>query len=75
VHIGEDIIRDPEGQEFRDADAAWEATRTAARNIMNANLPRPVNWASSHIEVRDEAGEIVLEFPFLEAVEVPGPPE
>ncbi|XOC78147.1 hypothetical protein RE429_11150 [Microvirga sp. M2] len=41
---------------------------------MNSELPQPVNWAASYIEVTDEAGEIVLEFPFLEAIEVPERP-
>jgi hypothetical protein len=70
VHIGNHVISDPEGQEFPDADAAWEAARAMARNLMATELSQPVNWASCHIEVRDDTGEIVLEFPFLEAVEV-----
>lgn len=74
VHIGDDIIRDPDGQEFRDMDAAWRATRATARNIMNSDLPQSVNWASCSIEVRDEAGDVVLEFPFLEAIELPERP-
>jgi hypothetical protein len=74
VHIGEDIISDPEGQEFPDADAAWKATKATARNIMSTELPQSVNWASCHIEVKDETGEIVMEFPFLEAIEIPQEP-
>lgn len=74
VHIGRDVIRDPEGQEFRDADEAWNATQAIARNIMNTDLPQPVNWASCYIEVQDEKGEIVLEFPFLEAIQLPQRP-
>ncbi|WP_414474172.1 DUF6894 family protein [Microvirga sp. M2] len=74
MHIGADVVQDPEGQDFRDMDAAWRATQATARNIMNSELPQPVNWAASYIEVTDEAGEIVLEFPFLEAIEVPERP-
>jgi hypothetical protein len=39
-----------------------------ARNLMGTEFERPVNWASAHIEVKDDLDEIVLEFPFLEAV-------
>ncbi|MBZ6077103.1 DUF6894 family protein [Microvirga puerhi] len=69
VHLGETIISDPEGQGFPDADAAWEATRAMAQDLMATEFSKPVNWATSHIEVKDEAGETVLEFPFLEAIQ------
>jgi hypothetical protein len=36
---------------------------------MDTKFEQPVNWASSHIEVKDQADEIVLEFPFLEAIQ------
>ncbi|MGO4573914.1 DUF6894 family protein [Microvirga sp. 2TAF3] len=70
VHLGEDVLEDPEGQEFRDADEAWEATRATALDLMKAEFSQPVNWASCYIEVKNEAGEIILEFPFLEAVDM-----
>ena len=70
VHIGDDILGDPEGQQLRDADQAWEVAKAMARNLMNTEFERSVNWASSHIEVKDDAGEIVLEFPFLEALQL-----
>ncbi len=70
VHIGEDILSDPEGQDLRDADQAWEVARAMAQNLMGTKFEHSVNWAASHIEVKDIAGEIVLEFPFLEAVQV-----
>lgn len=69
VHIGEAVISDPEGEEFQDADEAWEATKAMAQDLMAAEFSKPVDWSSAHIEVKDEAGEIVLEFPFLEAVQ------
>ena len=69
VHIGDDILSDSEGQQLRDADQAWEVANAMARNLMNTEFERSVNWASSHIEVKDDAGGIVLEFPFLEALQ------
>lgn len=73
VHIGQTVVEDPEGQDFRDADQAWEATRAMVRDLMAVKVPQPVDWSSCHVEVRDDAGEIVWEFPFLEAVEWTGP--
>jgi hypothetical protein len=69
VQIGDDILSDPEGQQLRDADQAWEVARAMAQNLMNTEFERPVNWSSSHIEVKDNEGETVLEFPFLEALQ------
>jgi len=68
VHIGQDALVDPEGQNLRDADQAWEVAQAMALNLMNTEFERPVNWAASHIEVKDDQDEIVLEFPFLEAI-------
>ena len=70
VHIGEDILSDPEGQDLRDADQAWEVAKAMAQNLMNTKFERAVNWTVSHIEVKDNADGIVLEFPVLEAVQV-----
>jgi hypothetical protein len=61
-------LPDPEGQELRDADEAWDAARAAAINLMDTSFERAVNWLNCLFEVRDEAGEVVLELPFREAV-------
>ncbi|MBF9235010.1 DUF6894 family protein [Microvirga alba] len=68
IHIGEHLINDPEG-EFSNADEAWEAAKEMAQDLMAAEFSQPANWASCHIEVRDYASEIVLEFPFLETLQ------
>ena len=70
VHIGQDALVDPEGQDLRDADQAWEVAQTMARNLMNTEFDRPINWAASHIEVKNDLDQIVLEFPFLEAIQI-----
>jgi hypothetical protein len=69
VHLGKDALNDPEGRELRDADQAWEAAKLMAQSLMATEFPQPIDWTACHIEVKDEAGEIVLEFPFLEAVQ------
>ena len=63
-------VPDPEGSDLADADAAWEAARRLAADLLGADLGRPVNWMGGLVVVRDERGEIVLEFPFEEAIEV-----
>ena len=71
IHIGEDVLGDPDGQSLRDPDQAWEVAKAMAQNLMDTQFEKPINWASSHIEVKDDLDEIVLEFPFLEALQVP----
>jgi hypothetical protein len=74
VHIGDDVLEDPDGQDLRDADQAWEVARAMARNLLQTEFSQPVNWASCHIEVKDDLDEIVLEFPILEAIDLTRPP-
>ncbi len=66
-------IPDLDGQDLPDPDAAWEAARRTASSLMETAVDRPVAWLRCHFEVQDEAGEIVLEFPFVEAIEPDGP--
>ena len=67
------VLPDPDGQDLPDADAAWRVARRSAQDLMASDLGRPVNWMACRFEVRDEADEIVLEFPFAEAIEATGP--
>ncbi len=69
VHIGPDVISDPEGQNLRDPDQAWEVARAMAVNLMQTQFETQINWTAAHIEVRDGLGEILLEFPFVEAIQ------
>jgi hypothetical protein len=64
------LLPDTEGQDLPDADAAWESARAAALELMKAELDRPVNWFNCYFEVMNADDEVVLEFPFAEAVEV-----
>jgi hypothetical protein len=67
---GDQMLQDIDGQELRDADEAWAAARAAAASLMKSRFERPVNWAETLFEVQDEAGEIILEFPCLEALDL-----
>jgi hypothetical protein len=66
TRIGDELIADPEGEELRDPDGAWEVARAMIRELLKTEgadgLVRAV------IEVTDDEGEIVLEFPFTEAL-------
>jgi hypothetical protein len=74
LHCGAKTVSDATGAELRDPDQAWEAARTTARELMQAEAAADVHWLSCHFEVTDEAGEIVFELPFAEVVEIQGEP-
>jgi hypothetical protein len=65
---------DEDGQEFGNADQAWEAAKAAALDLMDSEPDGRGSWLESTFEVTDEAGEIVFEFAFLEAAEMPSGP-
>ncbi len=67
-------VPDGTGLEFGDADQAWEATQKTARELMLTEPEPGVNWLTCAFVVMDEAGEVVFEFPFSEAIEVPPRP-
>ncbi|MDO8977607.1 MAG: hypothetical protein Q7V17_00070 [Afipia sp.] len=73
TRIGETLIPDPEGAELRDPDQAWRVARATIRQILQEEGKEP-SLLSASLEVTDEAGEIVLEFPFTEALEIPDEP-
>ena len=67
TRIGEELIVDPEGEELRSADRAWEVARKMILELMRTE-GATVLLLNAVIEVTDDDGEIVLEFPFSEAV-------
>jgi hypothetical protein len=67
TRIGNELILDPEGEQLRDPDHAWEVARTTIRQILRAEGEQ-ATLLSASIEVTDEDGEVVLEFPFSEAL-------
>jgi hypothetical protein len=67
TRIADALIEDPEGEELRNADYAWEVARAMILELLRSEgAVRPL--LSAVIEVTDEAGEVVLEFPFSEAL-------
>ena len=70
TRIGDDLIPDSEGAELRDPDHAWEVARTMIRELLRDQSGLP-NLAAAALEVTDAQGEVVLEFPFSEALIAP----
>ena len=67
TRIGEETISDNEGEELRDPDQAWEVARTMIIELLEEEGDHPTLLTAA-IVVTDENREIVLEFPFSEAL-------
>lgn len=67
TRIGRELLSDPEGRQLRDPDHAWNVARATIREIL-ASQGRQASLLGAVMEVTDERGEIVLEFPFAEAL-------
>ena len=72
TRIGDEVIQDSEGEELRDPDHAWEMAHAMITELLKSDETH-VDLLSAVLEVTDAEGEIVLEFPFSEAlVGLPG---
>ena len=67
TRIGDELVADPEGEELRNPDRAWEVARAMIRELLKTEGAEPA-LLNATIEVTDDEGEIVLEFPFAEAI-------
>ena len=67
TRIGDELISDPDGEVLRDADRAWEMARAMIRELLKTEGADGA-LLSATIEVTDDEGEVVLEFPFAEAI-------
>ena len=67
TRIGDELIVDPDGEDLRNADRAWEIARAMIKELVKSEgAEGPLLTAV--IEVTDTDGEVVLEFPFAEAI-------
>jgi hypothetical protein len=66
TRIGDELIADPEGEELPNPDRAWDVARTMIRELLKIEGMEGLMRAV--LEVTDDEGEIVLEFPFAEAI-------
>ena len=67
TRIGEELVSDPEGEDLRDPDRAWEVARAMIRELLKSE-GTDGGLLNAVLEVTDDTGEIVLEFPFTEAI-------
>ena len=67
TRIGDELISDPEGEELRNPDRAWEVARAMIRELLKTEAAA-AGLLNAILEVTDSEGEIVLEFPFAEAM-------
>lgn len=67
TRIGDELIDDPEGEELRNPDRAWEIARAMILELIRSEGAGGA-LLDAVIEVTDDEGEIVLEFPFSEAL-------
>ena len=67
TRIGDELISDPEGEELRNPDRAWEVARAMIRELLKTEGAEG-GLLNAILEVTDDEGEIVLEFPFAEAI-------
>lgn len=61
-------VPDPDGEEFANADDAWEAAQRTAQTLMRTEVDTDAEWLTRRFEVVDAAGEIVFELPFSEVL-------
>jgi hypothetical protein len=73
TRIDDELIADPEGQDLRNPDSAWEMARAMIRELLRSEGAGS-GLLKATLEVTDQEGEIVLEFPFAEAIllDLPG---
>lgn len=69
THIGNDVVIDPDGRELDDPDAAWEATRILALQLLQGADADP-DLLRAVLYVTDDAREVVLEYPLSEALTI-----
>jgi hypothetical protein len=67
TRIGHELISDPEGEELRNPERAWEIARAMIRELLKTEDAER-GLLNAVLEVTDDEGEIVLEFPFAEAI-------
>jgi hypothetical protein len=67
TRIGDELIPDPEGEVLRDPDRAWKIARAMIRELLKTEGAER-GLLNAILEVTDDEGEIVLEFPFAEAL-------
>lgn len=67
TRLGDEVVDDPDGEVLRNPDHAWEVARSMIMQLLRSEGAQR-DLLAAVLEVTDEQGEIVLEFPFTEAL-------
>jgi hypothetical protein len=67
TRIGDELIVDPDGEDLRNPDRAWDVARQMILEVLKSEGAQQA-LLEAVIEVTDVEGEVVLEFPFSEAL-------
>jgi len=67
TRIGDELVSDTDGEMLRNPDRAWEVARDMIRELLRTEGTHSA-LLSAVIEVTDDSGDVVLEFPFSEAL-------
>lgn len=67
TRMGDDVIPDVEGEELRDADHAWDVAKAMILELLEDQAEHP-NLLTASLVITDQTGDVVLEFPFSEAL-------
>ncbi len=67
IRMSNGTIPDHEGKELRDADHAWKMAEAMIHDLLQDQAEHP-SLLTASLEVTDRQGEVVLEFPFSEAL-------
>ena len=67
TRIGDELIADPEGEELRNADRAWEVARAMIRELLKTEDTRG-GLLNAVLEVTDEKARSCSNFPLTEAI-------
>jgi hypothetical protein len=67
-----EFVRDPDGREFADLDAARAQALKAAREVMCAEVAEGRLWLNSRINIAAADGTIVSTVQFRDAVAISG---
>jgi hypothetical protein len=68
IALGAKTIRDEEGTELADIDAARSEALQDARAIMSEAIRQGYDVSGRSIRIADEAGKIILVVPFASAI-------
>jgi hypothetical protein len=69
LHLEDQVLRDREGQYFSGPDTVRDVAQSLASELIEASIVQPSNWLNCHLEVVDDRGEVIVDFPFIEAIE------